>query len=158
MITGGQTSRFEVIPKYHQSDKWGLIVDLSDPKGHCINDGIAESLCSLKYNWRCYQQGVVTWIWYLNGQSYYTKCVLPLISAAADRHFQQMKWNNLIFMDTCLPFGLQSAPRLFIVLADLIQWISQQQGVSYIIHYLRRSFLCTYYVALQHMSSKPQHN
>ena len=47
-----------------------------------------------------------------------------------------MKWDNLIFVDTCLPFGLRSAPKLFNILADLLQWISQQQGVSYIMHYL----------------------
>ena len=41
-------SRFGVIPK-GQTGKWRLIVDLSHPKGHSVNDGISKPLCSLKY-------------------------------------------------------------------------------------------------------------
>ena len=40
MITDGHTSRCGVIPKHHQSDIWHLIIDLSHPKGHRVNDGI----------------------------------------------------------------------------------------------------------------------
>ena len=42
-------SRFGVIPKNNQSNKWRLIVDLSHPKNHRINDGIPKDLCSIKY-------------------------------------------------------------------------------------------------------------
>ena len=42
-------SRFGVIPKSHQPGKWQLIVDLSYPKDHSINDGILGSLCELHY-------------------------------------------------------------------------------------------------------------
>ena len=45
----GQISRFGVIPKNHQPDKWRLIVDLSYPSSHSINDGIPSALCSLQY-------------------------------------------------------------------------------------------------------------
>ena len=38
-------------------------------------------------------------------------------------------------MDCCLHFGLRSAPRLFNVLADLLEWILKQHGVSFCIHY-----------------------
>ena len=31
-----------------------------------------------------------------------------------------MRWNKQLYTDTCLPFGLQSAPKLFNILADLI--------------------------------------
>ena len=48
--TGVQISRFGVIPRNHQPDKWRLIVDLSFPKSHSVNDGIPKSLCSLSYN------------------------------------------------------------------------------------------------------------
>ena len=43
-----QISRFGVIPK-RSSGKWRLIVDLSSPEGHSVNDGINADLCSLKY-------------------------------------------------------------------------------------------------------------
>ena len=38
-----------IIPKRNQLGKFCLIVDLSSPSGHSINDGIDPSLCSLKY-------------------------------------------------------------------------------------------------------------
>lgn len=41
----------------------------------------------------------------------------------ADRHLLVMEWKNGLFIDTCLPFGLHSAPKLFNLLADLLQWV-----------------------------------
>ena len=41
-----------------------------------------------------------------------------------------------MLIDTCLPFGLRSAPKLFNNMADLLAWILKNQGVSYLIHYL----------------------
>ena len=43
-----QVSRFGVIPK-GSSGKWRLIVDLSAPEGHSVNDGIRREWCSLTY-------------------------------------------------------------------------------------------------------------
>jgi len=42
-------SRFGVIPKNHQANKWRLIVDLSYPRDHSVNDNIPSHLCSLSY-------------------------------------------------------------------------------------------------------------
>ena len=42
-------SRFGVIPKRHQPGKWRLILDLSSPAGHSVNDGIAGEDYSLQY-------------------------------------------------------------------------------------------------------------
>ena len=42
-------SRFGVMPKNHQPNKWRLIVDLSHPRNHSFNDGIPKELCSIKY-------------------------------------------------------------------------------------------------------------
>ena len=42
-------SPFGVIPKHHQPNKRRLIVDLSAPEGHSINDAINASHCSIKY-------------------------------------------------------------------------------------------------------------
>ena len=54
----------------------------------------------------------------------------------ADRHFLAMCWRNQIFTDTCLPFGLRSAPKLFNIIADLLSWILEQRGVTPLLHYL----------------------
>ena len=53
-----------------------------------------------------------------------------------DRHLLGMMWNNQLFVDTVLPFGLRSAPKIFSVVADALKWILTQQGFSHSIHYL----------------------
>lgn len=42
-------SRFGVIPKPHQPGKWRLIVDLSLPPQHSVNEGVHPKLSSLEY-------------------------------------------------------------------------------------------------------------
>ena len=39
-----------------------------------------------------------------------------------------MEWNRGIYIDTCLPYGLRSVPKLFNILADLFSWMLDQQG------------------------------
>ena len=55
---------------------------------------------------------------------------------STDRHMLGMRWNGSIYIDTCLPFGLRSAPKLFNLLADMLAWIAGQNGVSFLLHYL----------------------
>jgi len=47
-----------------------------------------------------------------------------------------MQWDKWIFIDSCLPFGLRSALKLFNIMADLLTWILHEQGVIFVIHYL----------------------
>ena len=44
-----QVSPFGVIPKRGKEGKWRLIMDLSTPSGHSVNDGIAQDVCSISY-------------------------------------------------------------------------------------------------------------
>ena len=53
-----------------------------------------------------------------------------------DRGLMGMTWEGLVFIDTALPFGLRSAPKIFTAIADAAEWIVKQQGVEFIIHYL----------------------
>ena len=48
-LPDAQVSRIGVIPKAGQPNKWHLIVDLSSPKDHSVNDGIKKHLYSLEY-------------------------------------------------------------------------------------------------------------
>lgn len=48
-LSEAHVSRFGVIPKGNQPNKWRQIVDLSHPKGRTINDGIPKELCSMLY-------------------------------------------------------------------------------------------------------------
>ena len=42
-------SRFGVIPPKHQPGKWHLILDLSSPDGHSVNDGIRKDPFTVQY-------------------------------------------------------------------------------------------------------------
>ena len=47
-----------------------------------------------------------------------------------------MKWKGLVFFDSRLPFGLRSAPKIFSAIADALQWVFEQNGVTWVGHYL----------------------
>ena len=130
-------SRFGVIPK-GQTGKWRLIVDLSHPKGHSVNDGIPKALCSLKY---VTIDEAIKEIVRLGRGALLAKIdiksafrLLPVHKD--DRHMLGMLWNGGVYIDTCLPFGLRSAPKLFTIVAEFLAWIAQQNNVSFLIHYL----------------------
>ena len=46
-----------------------------------------------------------------------------------------MEWQGSLFIDTCLPFGLWLAQKLFNVMADLLEWIVLHHGVTLLLHY-----------------------
>ena len=50
-------------------------------------------------------------------------------------------WRNKFYIDTCLPFGLHSAPFIFNQLSVAIHWILQHKySVSHLLHYLDNFF------------------
>ena len=131
-------SRFGVIPKSHQPNKWRLIIDLSHPVGRSINDGIPKNLCSLNY---ITVDSAIQHILHLGKGTLLAKIdiksafrLLPL--HPADRHLLAMEWDHHIYVDVCLPFGLRSAPKLFNILADLLSWILDHRQVTPVLHYL----------------------
>ena len=103
-----------------------------------VNGRISKELCSLKYITvdsaidyiKCTGRGML--LAKIDTKSAF--CFLPV--HPANRHLLSMRWNKQIFIDTCLPFGLRSAPKLFNVLADLLSWILEQQQVTPVMHYL----------------------
>jgi len=46
IVQHGQISRFGVIPKRHQPDKWHLIVDLSHPIATIVSMMVSLQLCA----------------------------------------------------------------------------------------------------------------
>ena len=131
-------SRFGVIPKRHTPNKWRLIIGLSHPAGHSVNDGIPKSLRSLSYVtvdtaiWHILNTGTGTLLAKIN-----IKRAFRLLPAhPADRHLLAMSWKGDLFIDTCLLFGLRSAPKLFNILADLLSWILQRKEITPLIPYL----------------------
>jgi len=137
-IPQAHISRFGVIPKNHQPNKWRLIIDLSHPAGHSINNGIPKDLCSLNY---ISVDSAIQHVQQLGKGSLLAKIdiksafrLLPV--HPSDRHFLAMKYGHNLYVDTCLPFGLRSAPKLFNVLADLLSWILHHKHITPVLHYL----------------------
>ena len=133
-----QINRFGVIPKSSQPGKWRLIVDLSHPDGFSINDGIEPELCSLSY---ASVDSAVAVIMRLGRGTILAK--LDLESAYRiipvhpdDRLLLGMEWDGNWFIDTALPFGLRSAPKIFTAMADGLLWIMAANGVTSALHYL----------------------
>ena len=47
-----------------------------------------------------------------------------------------MRWGNNIFIDMTRPFGLRSSPKIFISVADALEWVFQGRGVTWSTHYI----------------------
>ena len=112
---GVHVSPFGVIPKKSKPNKWRLILDLSSPTGHSVNEGIDKELSTLKYVSvdevvaRVLSQGKGAMLAKMDiKQAYRNIPVHP-----NDRHLLGMKWDNFLYVDATLPFGLRSAPFIF---------------------------------------------
>ena len=133
-----QTSSFGVIPKANQPGKWRLILDLSSPQGKSVNDGISKELASLQY--ASVDQAVQKILTLGKG------CMLAKIDVKQayrnipvhphDRHLLGMRWRDQLLVDTVLPFGLRTAPKIFSAVADALEWVCLKRGVSWSIHYI----------------------
>ena len=136
-VNNVQVSRFGLIPKKSPSE-WRLIVDLSSPEGRSVNDGVYEHLCSLKYVTvedallMVVACGRGTMLAKVDVQKEYRNVPIN----PADRPLLGMMWENNLYIDTALPFGLRSAPKIFTAVADAAEWIVHQEGVERVIHYL----------------------
>ena len=130
------------VPK-RRSGKWRLIMHLSHPPHHSVNDGIDIRDFPLHYS-TVYD--AIASVMCLGRHSLMAK--LDVKSAfrlcpvrPADHHLLGMKWRGQYYFDRVLPFGLRSAPYLFNLLAEAVEWIAKQAGILHIHHYLDDFFL-----------------
>ena len=131
-------SRFGVIPKRSQPGKWRLILDLSAPSSHSVNDGIKPELCSMSYSSVDQAAKIIAT---LGRQARMAKIDIAhayrnVPVHPEDRLLLGMRWQEAVYIDTVLPFGLRSAPKIFSALADTLEWILLRNQVPHIIHYL----------------------
>ena len=130
-------SPFGVIPK-GSTGKWRLIVNLSAPEGRSVNDGIQEKWCSLSYisvddaARTILEKGRGALMAKVDIKSAFR--IVPV--HPEDRWLLGMRWEGKLYIDTVLPFGLRSAPKLFNTLADAMEWVVRQEGVDTVFHYL----------------------
>ena len=115
---------------------WWLIVDLSSPHGVSVN--VEADLCSLEYlrlhevTNRITESGRGTMLAKMDIASAYR--MVPV--HPEDRPLLAIQWAGQLYFDTRLPFGLRSAPKIFTPVADALQWVLEQQGVSWAAHCL----------------------
>ena len=102
-----------MIPK--KNGKWCMIMHLSAPAGRSVNDGIHPEDFSLHYS---SVDDAVAILLHLGKGALMAK--IDLKSAfrmipvhRADWDLLGMHWRGQYYVDTCLPFGLRSAPFLF---------------------------------------------
>ena len=132
-------SRFGVIPKSNQPGKWRLILDLSSPEGHSVNDGIPKPPFSVQYvTVDSFIEGIMArgrgtlMAKFDVASAYRNVAVHP-----QDRPLLGMVWRGKYYVDMALPFGLRSAPYIFTAIADLVQWmLTHNYGVDFLRHYL----------------------
>ena len=137
-IPNTQLSPLGVIPKKNKPGKWHLIMDLSSPHGTSVNDGISPELSSINYTSVDHLASLVL---LLGRESLLVKADIQEVYRIVPVHPQDQpllgaQWNGFIFMDKMLPFGLQSAPKIFSALADALQWILVHKGITHPLHYL----------------------
>ena len=53
-----------------------------------------------------------------------------------DQGLLAVKWGDEVYVDSALPFGLRSAPKIFTAVADGIAWCMSCSGIKDFIHYL----------------------
>ena len=115
-----------------------LIMDLSQPRGSSINDGIDKEEFTVQYS----HFDEATDIVHKMG----TDCLMSKIDVQhafrllpvkqSQWHLLAIRWLNLYYINTRLPFGLRSAPNIFNKFADLICWILHNNTqIQNIIHY-----------------------
>ena len=132
------TSPIGLIPKPHQVGKWRMITDLSSPRGSSVNDGVDPSRCSLRY---ASVDQAVEIVKSLGPGALVAK--MDLKSAyrmvpvhPTDQPLLGISWEDEVFLDAALPFGLRSAPKVFSAVADALAWAMTLEGVSFQLHYL----------------------
>ena len=133
-----QPNAFGVIPKLHKPGKWRQIVDLSSPKGHSVNDYISKEHRSIAY---ISIDDIANTVLQLGRGSLLAKAdiqeafhIIPV--APTDRLLLATQWEDELFLDKVLPFGLRSAPIIFTAVADTLEWVVRRQGVPHIFHYV----------------------
>ena len=119
-----------VLPK-PCTDKWRMIVDLSFPNGHSVNDAISETANSLFY---ASLDDAICLIQFLGSRTQLLKMDLKdvywiVLIHPHNLHLLAVLWQEKIHVDTALLFSLRSAPKIFMAVADTLTWALYGRGV-----------------------------
>ena len=131
-----RTSGLGVVLK--KNGKWRMILHLSAPEGHSINDYISKDEFSLHYSTiddavallGKFQRGAL--MAKLDLQAAFR--MVPI--RPSEWELLGMHWRGQYYVDTCLPFGLRSAPSIFNEFASALHWILEYNYGATLLHYL----------------------
>ena len=113
-------------------------LDLFSPEVYSVNDGIPSAVCSLNYVTiedaakAVMDKGAGALLAKVDIQNAYRSVPVH----PDDRWLLGTMWENALYIDTALPFGLRSAPKIFNALADAVEWMLKQEGIEVVLHYL----------------------
>ena len=87
-------------------------MDLSSPQGHSVNDGILKEHCTFQYT---SVDEAAKWMSHLGRGTLLAKMDIKqayrnIPVAPEDRNLLGLHWDNKVYIDQVLPFGLRSAP------------------------------------------------
>ena len=117
---------------------WRMIFDLSHPQGRSVNDGIPKHFGTLQYESFQHALSVIA-------QSGPNSCLLKKDLKAAfrrvaissfDWHLFLFFWRGKYYIDTHLPFGLRTSPRIYNLFAEAIHWVLQYSFGWSLSHYV----------------------
>jgi hypothetical protein len=126
------------VQKDPKSPKVRLILDLSQPSGSSVNEGILEEYCTVKYTSFDTAVDMIKKIGFaanmckIDIQHAFRLCPVRKV----DWPLLCFYWNNAFYVDTRLPFGSRSSPGIFNNFADALCWILISKGIRWLVHYL----------------------
>ena len=103
-----------------------------------MNDGINPEWCSLSY---ISVEDAVSIIHRLGQNTLLAKVDIKstyrIVPVHPDDHLLLgMQWENNLYVDGALPFGLWSVSRIFTAVADALEWRARFEEIEHIMHYL----------------------
>jgi hypothetical protein len=117
---------------------WRLIFDLSCPEGRSVNDGIPEEYGAIHYESLAHAMALVENV----GENALLvkrdlKSAFRYIPVSPlDYWCLIFEWNGIFYIDTFLPFGLRTAPRIFNLFSEAIHWVLETKYGWSVTHYL----------------------
>ena len=135
--SGVVTSSVGVVPK-STPGKFRVIVDLSRPEGASVNDQLLRELTHVAYSsiedasLAMHALGQGAQLAKIDIRDAYR--IIPV--HPEDRPFLALSWQDRVYIDCQLPFGLASAPAIFSAVAEALEWILRRRGVRGVPHYL----------------------
>ena len=127
---GAVVSPMGVVPK-GTLGAFRVIVDLSSPKGHSINNNLCRNLTHVAYSsmedaaLAMYSLGPHTELAKIDVHSTYR--IVPI--HLSEPVFLGVQWQGDILIDCQIPFGLASAPAIFSAVAEALEWVLVHRGI-----------------------------